>query len=96
MIRFGPGCLVESLAADARCVHCDEPFDQSGGLVMNAEGAPRPIHADCMLRMVVGGVNHLRRTCWCCGGEDAPDPPSLSRREAARVAAVYWRRQRQP
>jgi hypothetical protein len=49
-------------------------------------------HLDCMLRMVVGGVNHQRGTCSCCsGGQDPPDPPSLSKREAARVAATYFR-----
>lgn len=48
----------------------------------------RPFHFECQMRMVVGGFNHQQGTCTCCGGTDAPDPPRLTRREAARLACA--------
>jgi hypothetical protein len=72
-----------------RCLHCEETFDDGEQPGFIPSGT---YHLDCMLRMVVGGVNHQRGTCSCCsGGQDPPDPPSLSKREAARVAATYFR-----
>jgi hypothetical protein len=47
-------------------------------------------HRDCAIREVIGGLNHLRGLCSCCGGSAPPDPPELTRREAARQAAQYW------
>jgi hypothetical protein len=52
----------------------------------------KPWHALCQLRQLVGGLNHLRGTCTCCGGTDDPDPPGLSRRNAAIAASVEFAR----
>ena len=96
MIAFGKGQLVEGLAADATCTHCGEAFDEQGGVVIPTLGRadrPAPFHDECFTRMLVGGVNHQRKLCDCCGGTEGPDPPSLSKREAARVAAMHHKLQ---
>jgi hypothetical protein len=50
------------------------------------------VHYDCHLRSIIGGLNHLRGRCTCYGGTEPPDPPDLTRREAARQAVAYWNR----
>ncbi len=69
------------------CGWCGEPLGAAGdsGIVMNM-----PAHEECALRMILGGYNHLRGTCTCCGGPDPPDPPRLTKRQAAREAANFW------
>lgn len=71
------------------CMLCDEP--------LLAHEPLAPMHArahwECGLRAIVGGLNHLKGICSCCGGSEPPDPPGLSRREAARAAARYWKAQ---
>ena len=47
-------------------------------------------HSECFRRSMIGGVNHLKGTCTCHGGTDPPDPPSLTRRQAALEAVRYW------
>ena len=89
MIRFGAGHVVKAAVPPASCLWCDEGFDEAGGVLLNDGRCP--FHTDCLQRMVVGGVNHQRQICTCCGGSVPPDPPSLSRREAARVAAMHFR-----
>lgn len=73
-----------------RCGEMIEPGD-SGVTMMTFEddfsGRQRPMHHACFLRTFVGGVNHQRGTCFCCGGVDKPDPPGLTVREAAELAA---------
>jgi hypothetical protein len=44
------------------------------------------IHHECLIRAVVGSVGHQLRRCSCYGG-DEEDPPGLTKREAARLAA---------
>ena len=72
------------------CYHCGEVFVEGDQGVTNQQDFS--FHIDCNLRGVIGGVNHLRGTCSCCGGTDDPDPPNVSRREAARLAANEWRK----
>lgn len=43
---------------------------------------------------VVGGLNQQFGRRFCCGGTEPPDPPSLSRRDAAREAADHFQRSR--
>lgn len=72
----------------AHCPHCGEPLLVGDDIVRFGE----PLyHHECALRMVVGGVNHQNGTCWCCGGDQPPDPPGLSYREAARATADCFR-----
>lgn len=44
------------------------------------------VHLECMFREVAGGANHILRLCTCCGGSEPPDPPGMTRRDAARWA----------
>lgn len=65
------------------------------GVVMHEDGVTYLgdiFHLDCFIHRQQGGVNHQRRLCRCYGGTLPGDPPSLTRREAARVATMYFRR----
>jgi hypothetical protein len=90
----------EGVADSARlrehCERCGEPIDegqQSEDLVSFSGGRFGHYHRDCAMRMVIGGLNHLRGRCMCCGGDQPPDPPELSKREAARQACELFRLQ---
>lgn len=88
------------------CPHCGEPI--SGGdkvQYLAGEEAPsersticrhlhRLIHAECLFRMILGGVNHQARRCHCFGGTEPPDPEGMTKREAARAAAAYGEKAR--
>ena len=50
----------------------------------------QPTHWECGLRSTVGGVNHIKGLCSCCGGNLDPDPDGLTRRQAAKAAAKAW------
>ena len=71
-----------------RCAFCGERVAEGEdcGAMLEA-----PSHYECALRSVIGGYNHLRGRCTCCGGTLPPDPPELSKRDAARVAVAFWR-----
>ena len=43
-------------------------------------------HIECWLRTIVGAINHIFGRRECCGGTDPPDPPGLSKRDAALLA----------
>ena len=81
------------------CAWCDEPIGPTEPYDrirhVTAQGATWAYrHRECAMRSVIGGLNHLRGRCHCCGGDAPPDPAHLSRREAARQACVeWWRRQ---
>jgi hypothetical protein len=66
------------------CMFCEEPFEEGDSGWVYASG--QPTHTECGLRSVLGGVNHQLGLCSCCGGTLPPDPPGLSRREAAQAA----------
>lgn len=80
------------------CFICDEPLDAVDmdippRAVMRQDGwTLQGMHRYCALRAVVGGLNHQLKRCHCCGGHEPPDPPSLTTREACRVAAIHWLR----
>lgn len=72
------------------CPHCGEPIRPGEQGIIRQYGNERvPVHRACDLRSVVGGLNHLRGTCSCHGGPDEPDPPGLTRREAAEAALAF-------
>jgi hypothetical protein len=77
------------------CLWCDEPVKVGDELARFPIGTPdgvRVEHYECSLRRVVGGINHQRGQCTCCGGKLPPDPEGMSRREAARLAAHEYLR----
>jgi hypothetical protein len=69
------------------CILCGEPVTPLDAMVRYAQG---PVHWECGLRSVVGGINHQNGLCSCCGGTLPPDPEGVSKREAARMAAQMW------
>ena len=70
------------------CHHCAEIIVEGDQGITNTQGWSW--HLECYLRGIVGGVNHIRGTCHCCGGKDEPDPPFISKRQAAYVAMLEW------
>lgn len=83
------------------CIHCDEPIAEldDGLLVPHFDAITTPwsplarhapYHYECHMRGIIGGINHLRGRCQCCGGSEPPDPPDLTKREAACAAAAYF------
>lgn len=73
------------------CLHCGEPvrLGEQGVMRLHLGVGRAPVHRACDLRSVLGGVNHLRGSCSCVGGSDPPDPPGVSRREAAELALAF-------
>src|SRR4051812_36343552 len=49
-----------------------------------------PWHVECFFRHIMGGLNHLKGQCSCCGGTEPPDPPGMTAREAAIAAWRYY------
>lgn len=84
------GWHVNSNGAHKRCVWCSEP-------VLPDEQAPisAPIHIECSIRSMVGSVAHVEGTCGCyVPGSKETDPPGISLREAAKLAAAAFARRR--
>jgi hypothetical protein len=75
------------------CGWCPEPIapDDNGFLLPNRiSGELQPWHYECYLRLVLGGVFHQAGKCGCHGGTSPPDPPDMTKREAARAAVAFW------
>lgn len=66
------------------CQHCGE--------AMEGEGWQPPMHAECQARLLLGGLNHVLERCLCHGGTEPPDPVGLSKREAAKLACIVFKR----
>jgi hypothetical protein len=64
------------------CILCDEPI-LPGERVSPTRFNGREVHHECAFREIAGGANHILRLCTCCGGSAPPDPPGMSKREAA-------------
>lgn len=79
-----------------RCHWCGESVcEADSGLLVpyyDGKGPPRelPYHYACHFRRIVGGLNHQLGQCTCCGGTEEPDPPGLTRRQAAELATEHW------
>jgi hypothetical protein len=81
------------------CGWCSEPINpEDAGFILpylSREAVSLlPWHDDCHIRALVGGSNHQLRRCGCFGGDVPSDPPSLTKREAARSARITWERLR--
>lgn len=83
---FEDAVEVEPPGPDARCVWCPEGFEDGDPGIRYANGPAA--HLECWLRQGIGGANHQRGLCICCGGDMDPDPPGLTPREAARHAVA--------
>lgn len=75
---------------DPVCEWCDEPIERDEPInpsTMNGKNT----HLECSFRAIVGGANHIRGLCSCCGGTESPDPEGLTRREAAKASWEAYR-----
>jgi hypothetical protein len=75
------------------CGHCSEPIlegEPSTKIPRFGARCAQPYHIECAMRLVIGGLNHLLGRCSCCGDTEPPDPPELTRREAARAALAHY------
>lgn len=93
-------CERAPIPVGAACRWCDEPIaeGEDGMLVPYFDGVvaiDMPLHWECNMRSITGGFNHLRGSCTCCGGTEPPDPPDVSRRDAAKMAVVEFGRRNQ-
>jgi hypothetical protein len=80
------------------CTWCMEPIAEGDygvtipHVTCNKDGTyaalARPLHWECHVRTVVGSVAHQLGICSCVNpNSDEHDPPSLTRREAAKAVA---------
>lgn len=74
------------------CLYCEESIGpDDSGVMMPVLGLDAldlvPEHVECFLRCLYGGFNHQLGRCLCCGGTEPADPPGLTKREAAKLAA---------
>lgn len=84
--------------SDDVCLHCGEAILPTESIVRmpvvsRAGTVVRRQHYECHMRQIVGGLNHLQGRCSCCGGTEPPDPPGMTKREAALAAVREWERQ---
>jgi hypothetical protein len=94
-------CEHVATPAGQTCTWCDEVIvEGDDGMLIPFLGADSPVrmlpyHYACNLRITIGGVNHQRGGCSCCGGSLPPDPPELTARKAAELAvwAFNWRKE---
>lgn len=72
------------------CVYCDETItpDDAGSFVMQVRpdsAASKPVHRECSLRSVIGGIGHLEdHDRWCLREHD-PDGGRTARQSALDV-----------
>jgi hypothetical protein len=83
-----------SVPVGACCDWCGERIVGGDDGYMHGSGEIMVYHADCQVRAVVGGANHQIGKCTCCGGSSPPDPPGLTKREAASMAVLLWEQRR--
>ena len=88
-------CQQAETPVGVRCAWCGDAIEAGDdGVLMPVLGGTHgdaAYHADCHLRGIVGGLNHQRGLCICCGGTAPPDPPNMTRRDAASAAVLCWR-----
>jgi hypothetical protein len=82
------------------CLYCQEPIAEGDqGVLMPYLGndgvSEVAEHRACLVRMTIGSVGHLKRTCSCYGGTEE-DPPELTRRQGAEAALLYLLTEKQP
>lgn len=68
------------------CAWCDEPIAASDAAPMFHDN---PVHRECAVRLIAGSVGHQEKRCACFGG-DMEDPPNMTKRQAARAAALVF------
>ena len=74
--------------AGLTCTMCEEPITADDNAIL-ITWANQPMHLECYLRPVFGGIAHLEGRCSCPGGPGEQDDPELTAREDAR-ATLDW------
>lgn len=68
----------------AKCLYCEEQLFAGEPL-----DPPGYMHLECAIRVVAGSVGHQIGLCSCPGNPGIlDDPPRMTKRQAARVAAL--------
>lgn len=73
----------------ALCSRCAEAIGEgdSGVFMWHGGQGYKPLHRECMARMVLGSVAHIEGRCSCkVPGAAEGDDPKLTKREAAKAA----------
>ena len=81
------------------CLRCEEPIAEGDAgvttMCMDERGARRaPHHLECWLRILFGSVAHQERRCSCFGGDEGEEDPTLTKREAAKLAVKRYYREK--
>jgi hypothetical protein len=70
----------------SECVYCKEPVLPGETLPLDAVPFLQNVHRECAIRMVIGSAAHQLGDC-SCAGNTREDPPGMTIRQAARLAA---------
>lgn len=71
------------------CIYCDEVIkSKDTGKIINTFQA---IHGECIIRMVVGSVEHQKRICPCYGGCETEREGLTKRQSALRAVKFYMK-----
>lgn len=78
------------LVRGANCAYCDEPLLPGDRVQQLNDG--ESVHLECLARMTLGSVAHIRQRCGCfIPGSEEGDPPGMTKREAARESLEAMR-----
>lgn len=69
------------------CRICDEAIADGDIGTVDQDGNAE--HYECVMRLCIGSVGHLKKRCSCYGG-DEEDPPGMTKRQAAQAAVRLW------
>ena len=81
------------------CLHCEEAIQlgDEGQIIPHIDDGnviQRPVHRECLIRMVVGSIGHQKKQCSCYNKNEAQeDQPGISKRQAAILACNYFESQ---
>jgi hypothetical protein len=89
------GVQVETPVGE-KCLHCSEPIElgQQGSFIFDGSRILRgggmvqqPVHRECSLRAVIGGIGHLEDHHYWCQHQHDPDGGRTYRQSALEVWA---------
>lgn len=83
------GGIQVNTPTEEKCSFCHEMIvdGDQGSFVFGLTGAQEPVHRECSLRMVLGGIGHLEDHQRWCKGEHDPDGGRSYRQSALEVWA---------
>lgn len=75
------------------CEWCGEPIlpNEPKKSIEYFCGAKEVFHFECQVRQIIGSLAHIERRCGCfVEGATEGDPPTMTKREAARAALTAY------